>query len=119
MAADPQIGELTDRIKIRRWQDQPDAGFGIEPTFDGGIDVWAKVLPVGSAIFFGAMQVGEGITHQVLVRYSPSVNEATVTEQHIFELDDQRYRIKRANKFKGQKNFLFIEAELLGDIASP
>lgn len=119
MASDPTIGELTDRVTIRLWQDMPDSGFGIAPTFDAGTPVWAKLLPVGSAIYYGAMQVGEGVTHQAWVRYSPSIYERTVTAQHVVEFNNQRYRVKRANKWRGLKNFLFIELELLGDIAAP
>jgi head-tail adaptor len=118
MANDPQVGEMDKRVRIRAWQDVPDAGFGIEQTFDEGREVWAKVLPVGSAVFLGSMQVDSSITHQAFVRYSPEVNERTVTAAHVVELGLDRYRVKRANAYKGQKNFLFIELELLGAIAT-
>jgi hypothetical protein len=52
----PTAGELNKLVKIRRWQDTPDSGFGIEQTFDAGLDVWAKRSPVSSGIFFGSMR---------------------------------------------------------------
>lgn len=119
MASDPQVGELNDRVKIREWQDVPGFGSSIEKTFDAGVNVWAKIVPTGTAIYIGSMQVDSSITHQMFVRYSPAINERTVTANHVVECDGLRYRVKRANRFKGQKVWLFIETELLGHIPDP
>lgn len=116
MTNDPTIGELDSRVLIRRWQDLPNADFGTTPDYDAGYEIWCKLVPSGSAIYFGTMQVNESVTHQAFVRYTPDINDRTVTGQHVVECEGERYRVKRATKWGGQKVFLYLELELLGSI---
>ncbi|SAL20652.1 Phage head-tail joining protein [Caballeronia cordobensis] len=112
----PTAGELNKLVKIRRWQDIPDAGFGIEQTFDAGFDVWAKRAPVSSGIFFGSMQVNSAVTDRFIVRRSARVTEASITGEHVVEHGGLRYRVKRTLPLDGDAVFVAIDAELLGAI---
>lgn len=109
-------GALNKFIRIRRWQDEPDTGFGIEQTFDSGFNVWAKKTPVNSVIFLGSVQAQNVITDRFTVRRSPRVNEAEVTASHVIEYAGMRYRVKRVLAVDGDLVFVSIDTELLGAI---
>lgn len=112
-----RIGQLDRHVVIRRWQDQPDAGFGIEQEFDPGIAAWAKIVPVGTAIFYGSKQVGEGVTHRVTLRRTSSLSETSITGEHVVDAAGYRYRVKRASALEGGREALLLDVELLGVIA--
>ncbi|RJG06252.1 head-tail adaptor protein [Noviherbaspirillum cavernae] len=115
---DMSAGKLNKQVKIRAWQDMPAAAFGIEQTFDAGIDAWASIEPTKGSVYYGAKQTGNDVTHLIAMRISSSVREATVTPNHV--IDDVtaglRYRVKRSMDAKGNGRFLHVECELLGAI---
>ncbi|MNT43767.1 Phage head-tail joining protein [compost metagenome] len=109
-------GDLDRRVLIRRWQDQPDQAFGIEQTFDQGIPAWANIVPAGNAVFFGAKQVGEDVTHRITVRRRADLTDKTVTAEHVVEAEGYRYRVRRASALKGGRTHVVLDVELLGAI---
>jgi len=112
----PVIGKLSKRATLRRWQDVPNATFGIDQTFDVGIDAWANIEPVGSAIFWGTQQIESGVTHRIIVRKSSDITEQKITGEHVVECSGLRYRVKRASDLNGSGRFVVIECELMGGI---
>jgi head-tail adaptor len=112
-----RIGTLTRRVVIRRWQDMPDAGFGIEQEFDPGIPAWASIVPVGATIFYGAKQTGEGVTHRVTIRRRPGLTETEITGEHVVDAEGLRYRVRRASAWQGEGEAVLLDVELLGKIA--
>lgn len=110
------INEFDKRVLVRRWQDVPDAGFGIEQTFDAGVRLWAKVDPVSSGIFFGSQQLEQAVTHRFTVRRSSQITEATITAEHVVEYAGQRYRVKRTIALEGRRERVALDTELLGAI---
>lgn len=111
-----RIGKLDKRVTIRTWQDVPAAGFGIEQTFEAGFEVSASIDPVKGAVYYGAKQTGNDVTHLIGMRISPAVNEATITPAKVIECAGLRYRVKRSMDDKGQGRLLNVECELLGVI---
>ncbi len=107
----PGAGDLNKRIAIRTWQDVPNAQMGSDVQYGAPLFVWACVHPVGGAIYYGAQQIGEAVTHRFIVRTG-----ADVTAQHIIEWDDKRFRIRRVNKMAEALHFTVIEVEELGKI---
>ncbi len=107
----PTAGELRDRITIKDWQDAPNATAGIDQGFTNPVDVWAKVEPVGSAIYHGTAQTDNAISHRFYIRF---INGITVDK--VIEYEGIRYRIKRMSDLQFRKQFLIIEAEELGTI---
>jgi SPP1 family predicted phage head-tail adaptor len=109
-------GKLKDRLRIRAWQDLPDASFSIEQTFDPGIDAWGSVEPLKGSVFYGAKQIGNDVTHLIVMRISSKVQESTVTPNHVIDdvVAGLRYRVKRSMNAKGKGRFLHVECELLG-----
>lgn len=106
----PKTHELNKRVKLRAKQEAPVGAFGMQTTYDAGIDLWAKIEPVGGAIYFGTMQVDAAVTHRIWIRYRIGVTGDHVID-HISE--SKRYRIRRYSDLKGAKRFLLIEAEEL------
>ncbi|MFC4431419.1 head-tail adaptor protein [Cupriavidus respiraculi] len=112
-----QAGKLNRRVLIRRWQDQPDTGFAIEQEFGPGIPAWASIVPVGAAIFYGAKQTGEGVTHRVTIRRRPGLTETEITGEHVVDAEGLRYRVRRASAWQGEREAVLLDVELLAKIA--
>lgn len=107
----PTTGELNRRVLIRRWQDQPNAAFGIDPVYDPGVTVWGKLVPVGNAVYYGAKQTGDSITHRCVIRY-----RAGITGEHVVESSGVRYRVKRADSLGWERRYTVMELEELGPV---
>lgn len=111
----PHVGDLRRRAAIKRWQDMPAMGTGITQSDTLIATVWAMVEPVGSAIFFGTKQVGEDVTHRIIIRRSTTLNEKLITGEHVVESDGLRYRVKRASDLNDARRFVMLEVEALGN----
>lgn len=113
-------GKLTRRVLLRKQTDIPAMGAAITQTFDAGIAVWANIEPVGNAIFYGTKQVGEDVTHRIIVRYQPGVvTDITITGDHVIDQlinnVTMRYRVRRASDLYDDRTWLLIEVEALGE----
>lgn len=112
----PKIGDLDRTVIVKRWQDMPAMGAGIDQTFDAGVSAWAKIEPVGNAIFFGTKQIDESVTHRIIIRRTSTLTERTISGEHVVECEGLRYRVKRASDLNGARRFVMIEAEELGSV---
>ena len=107
----PTAGELRHLISIKNWQDVPNASNGIDKNYTPFLSKWAKIEPVGAAIYHGTQQTDNSITHRFYIRYV-----AGITSDHVIEHGGIRYRIKRSSDLQFRQQFLVIEAEELGTI---
>lgn len=107
---EPRAGELDKRVVIRRRADLPAADMGVESHFIEQRLRWAKIVPVGTAIYTGSVQTDAKITHRVIVRY---LGELT-TDIEILH-GQTVYRVRRCTAMNGAKRFTMIEVEELGD----
>ncbi|VVD76386.1 hypothetical protein PEP31012_00864 [Pandoraea eparura] len=107
----PTIGELNQRIKISTRSDYPVLETDIASDYSGRRDRWAKIEPVGSAVYFGNAQTEVKVTHRIWIRYEHGI-DANV------EVDDGQsvYRVRRVSDLKGAKRFTVLEVEELGDV---
>ena len=112
----PGIGELDKLVKIRTWSDTP-AGFGLQQNFGDDQDVWARIDPAGSALFYGTQQITPGVTDRLATWRTSTVNARSVTGQHVVEHDGMRYRVKRVTDINGRQDYVLMDLELLGVIA--
>lgn len=112
---EPKTGELNCRVAIKRWQDMPAMSGAITVSDTLVATVWAKIEPVGNAIFFGTRQVGDGVTDRIFIRRTSALTERTITGEHVCESDGLRYRVKRASAMNGGKRMLMLEVECLGN----
>lgn len=115
MLQEPRTGDLNRRLVIKRRQDMPAMGGGVTPSYTTVATVWAKVEPVGGALFFGTKQVGEEVTDRVFIRRTSPLTERTITGEHECECDGQRYRVRRASAVNGGKRFVMLEVENIGN----
>lgn len=111
-----RAGLLQRRVTLRKWQDVPAGGFGMTATFDAGVVLWACILPVGAALFYGTQQIESGITHEITLRRSAAINELLITSEHVVEHKNIRYRVKRAKNLLSEDVWLHLDVEQLGAI---
>jgi SPP1 family predicted phage head-tail adaptor len=107
----PAPGDLDRRVTLRLWQDQPNAAFGIDQTYDAGVTVWARIEPVGGSVYYGSKQTGEGVSHRITVRHRPGI-----TAGHVAESGGLRYRVRRVSELGGERRFTVLEVEELGAV---
>lgn len=114
----PFIGELDARVRLREWQDEPDADHGIDQTYDEGVEVWARIEPTGAALFYGMQQVEAGVTHRLVTWRSERINALTVAGSHVVDhyRTQTRFRVRRAVDMNGGQEFVLIDLEQLGKI---
>ena len=113
---EPQSGELNRRVAIKRWQDMPALSGSITVSDTLVATVWGKIEPVGNAIFFGTKQVGEDVTDRIYIRRTSALTERTITGEHVCESSGLRYRVRRASALNGEKKFVLLEVECLGNV---
>lgn len=111
----PDIGKLDRLITILKQQDMPAMNAGIDTSYTDQVTAWAKIEPVGSAIFFGTKQIESGVTHRILVRRTSLVTESTITGDHVVRYSGLLYRVRRAADLNGMRRFVMLECEELGD----
>lgn len=113
----PSAGELNRRVTIRLQTDVPNAGFGVDQTFDAGITRWAKVEPVHSLNIRAGMQTGEVPTHLIWVRRGTGTRAEDITAGHVVDLAGRRYRVVATINVADADVYTRIEVKDLGGIA--
>lgn len=117
MAREMYAGHLNRRVVIKEWSESPDLGFSTEASFNELAAVWAKVEPVGAAIYQSSVQIDKAVTHRFIVRRQVNKVEAhAITNKHVVEYNNWRYRVKRAAELADEREFIVIETEELGEI---
>lgn len=114
-------GKLNRRVTLRKQTDMPAMGAAITQMFVDVSTVWANVEPVGNAIFFGTEQVGQDVTHRIIVRRQAGlITEQLITANHVVDqvIDTEtfRYRVRRASDLKDERAHIMLEVELLGHV---
>lgn len=112
----PQIGAMDKLVKVRAWQDVPDGEAGIDQTYDVGVEAWARILPVGSALFYGTEQVETTITHRLATWRTSQLNGDVIGGNHVVDHAGMRYRVRRAADLNGARAFVLLDLEQLGAI---
>jgi hypothetical protein len=113
----PRTGDLRQRIRIDRWQDQPVGSFAIQASVAAGFYVWARVQAVGGQIYYGSKQTGDNITHRFLVRsMRGKTDPPSLTAEHVLEASSMRYRVRRV--YDLEQRFTVIEATELGAVGA-
>lgn len=108
---EPNAGELNRRVVLRRRSDLPDADGGLSSLFSDKKNRWARITPVGTAIYHGSTQAEDKITHRVVMRYLGVIPiDFEVVHRDVV------YRVKRAAPMNGGRRFTLLEVEELGQI---
>lgn len=104
----PSAGELNRRIRIRRRTDLPFGDADLEGVFSEERSRWAKIEPVGTAVYSEGVQTDKRITHRITFRFLANLDDS-------FEVvrGEQIYRIKRLTELNGELRFTLLEVEEL------
>lgn len=106
---EPGAGELDKHVTLRRRDDEPADDMGLESVFSDLNPRWAKIEPVGSAVYTGSVQTESKVTHRITLRYRKGITTA-------FEVvhGDTQYRVRRGFNMNGKTRFTVLEVEELG-----
>lgn len=110
---EPASGELNRRILVRLRTDLPSGDAGLASAFSGEVRRWAKIEPVGTAVFVGGIQTDLKVTHRITFR-----TLVGMTEDHEVVHGSKVYRVKRVADLNGAGRFTMLEVELLGAVAT-
>ena len=110
---EPHSGELNRRITLRLRSDAPASDMGLEPVFSEPRKRWAKIEPVGTAIYAHGVQTDNKLTHRITLRYHPGITDA-----HEVVHGQTLYRVKRSADLNGAHRFTVLEVEDLGQLKS-
>lgn len=107
--SEPGAGDLTRRVTLRRRADLPADDAGLTSLFSDERKRWARIEPVGTAIYSGSVQADNKITHRITLRYLGLVTtDFEVLHAAVI------YRVKRATDLNGAHRFTVLEVEELG-----
>lgn len=109
----PEAGELRTRAIFRIRNDTTN-GAGLEANFAEVAKRWAKIEPLGTATYTGAVQTGTTITHRIYCRFVRDLDT-----RHEIVAGGRVFRVKRASGVGGRHIWSVIEVEELQAVNAP
>lgn len=106
---EPSAGELDRRITVRLRSDTPASDLGLDSIFTDQKQRWAKIEPVGTAVYATGVQTEDRLTHRVILYYLKGMSDA-----HEVVHGGSIYRVKRVADMNGSRRFTVLEVEELG-----
>ncbi|WP_339506409.1 phage head closure protein [Pseudomonas sp. EA_15y_Pfl1_P102] len=106
---EPSAGELDRRITLRLRSDTPAPDLGLDSLFTDQKRRWAKIEPVGTAVYANGVQTEVKITHRVILYYLKGMSDA-----HEVVHGGSIYRVKRVADMNGTRRYTLLEVEELG-----
>lgn len=111
----PKIGELRHRVRLLARSDHPAADNTVDSEYTFVDEVWAKIEPVGGALYQGGLQVDNKITHRIIIRLRGGVDVSSVFERKATPYAAAtRYAVKRIADMLGAGVYLICEVEEIG-----
>lgn len=105
---EPGAGELNRRVLVRKRTDYPEDDSGLDSQYPEATPRWARIEPVGAAVYSAGVQSESRITHRVILRYLPGI-----TEDHEVVRGSTVYRVRRCMPMNGEHRFTVLEVEEL------
>ncbi|WDH24104.1 head-tail adaptor protein [Pseudomonas chlororaphis] len=106
---EPSAGELNRRITIRLRTDIPASDLGVVPVFTDEKKRWARIEPVGTAVYDNGLQVDRKLTDRIAFHYLAGMSEA-----HEVLHGQTIYRVRRVSDMNGARRWTILEVEELG-----
>lgn len=114
----PTAGELTKRVTFFTRVDLPNSETYAATAQDTDIiTVWAKIEPVGDAVYWGTAQTSERPTHRFWVRTIKGKTDSYSLTHGVLVRDVQTkrvYRIYKPSQIQGEVFFTMFEGTELG-----
>lgn len=104
----PPSQKLDKRVLIRRRTDVPVGDSDLEHEFSDSLRRWARIQPVGTAVYAEGQQTDHAITHRIWLRKIDGITTAheVVHGEHV-------YRVLRSAALDGGNAFAILEVEQL------
>ncbi|MDR6581603.1 MULTISPECIES: head-tail adaptor protein [Pseudomonas] len=106
---EPSAGELDRRVLVRLRSDMPALDLGLDSLFTDQKRRWAKIEPVGTAVYANGVQTDAKITHRVTFYFLKGMSES-----HEVVHGATIYRVRRVADMNGNRRFTLLEVEELG-----
>ena len=106
---EPSAGELNRRITLRLRADVPASDQGLDSLFTEQKKRWAKIEPVGTAVYAAGIQTDAKLTHRITLYYLKGMSES-----HEVVHGSTVYRVRRVADMNGDHRFTLLEVEELG-----
>lgn len=100
-------GPLRYRLTLEQ-RAQATSGVTIANTFPPVATVWAQIEGVRGAVYADRVQVGEGATHRIMIRYRDRTDF-----DHASTPDGRRWKVRDVRDPTGRRQWLEIAAEEL------
>lgn len=108
---EPSAGEFDRRITIRLRTDSPADDLGLIPVFTEAKQRWAKIEPVGTAVYNAGVQLDRKVTHRITLYLVPGISEA---HEVLHNQSKTIYRVRRVADMNGAQRYTLLEVEELG-----
>ena len=107
----PPAGELDTLIGIYRKSNTPTGDTDLDTDLNLVLQRWAKIEPVGTAVYVSSFQTDTGITHRIYIDYTEGIR----AEDVVLTNDGRQFRVQRSASLGGRRVCTILEVEELGD----
>jgi SPP1 family predicted phage head-tail adaptor len=101
-----EIGKLRHRVQIQSYSEMQDSTHKTLKTWATTHTVWADINPVKGLVTFDTKQIGEGVTHKIIIRYQPYI-----TSENWVYFNSRRFRIRLVLNIQERNRFLELLCE--------
>lgn len=98
-------GRLRHRVALEKRVQAADESIGITTTFTTIAQTWAEIEAVKGGIYAATLQVGEGPTHRIVMRYRDAAAFDFISE------GSRRFNVVDARDIDGRRTWLMVMAE--------
>jgi len=107
---EPGAGELNRLVTIRQRTDYPTDEMGLGSTFENEIKRWAKIEPVGTAVYLDGIQTDHAITHRITL-----YRLAGLTREYEIVHASKVFAVRRLTDLNGRGIYTVLDVEELGN----
>lgn len=111
MMSEPFVGELDRRVTIRQRHDVAVGVAGLLAEYPQKIQRWARIVPVGTAVWAAAVQTDQRVTHRCIVR-----RVEKVTNDYEVVSRGRVFAVRRCAELRGRTVYTVLDLEELGDV---
>ena len=112
MMKSPTAGELDTLVTFYRRSATPFGEADVTSEETELLKRWAKIEPVGTAVYVESVQTGGGISHRIYIDYTIVLREDDLAKTS----DGRTFRVKRSCALGGGRTTTILEVEELGTI---
>lgn len=106
------LGKLNQRVTLLRYTEvEQVGGSATYPTYTTVASVWALIKPMKGLVRFDTKQIGEEITHRIIIRYYP--NTSTLWW---IRYKDRLFRIRSVSNLDEANRYLELMCREASDV---